>query len=207
MKIFLLVKISPNLPVFDELSLGWEVYGTVDHPAYPHHDVGVTGSGQNTLQGAGELRPSLGVAELVARLGDGAEEELVASQSLDGLDQHGVDPELQVVGELIGREEPDVLVDYDGAPAVVDAVPPVLPRQPRLLTLKQLPAIVRLDEISTLEPFHHTDSETILQFSTKEPIDYRTLFFRASLLSFTIACKHFSLKILFSNKDSSLSRL
>ena len=116
------------LAVFDELTLGGKVYGTVDHPAYPHHDVGVGGGRQDALQGTGELRPGLGVAELLAGLGDGAEEELVAGQSLDGLDQHGVHPELQVVAELVGGEELDVLVDNDGAPAVVDAVPPVLPR-------------------------------------------------------------------------------
>ena len=114
--------------MFDELTLGGEVYGTVDHPAYPHHDVGVGGGRQNTLEGTGELRPCLGVAQLLARLGDGAEEELVSGQSLDWLDQHGVHSELEVVAELVGGEELDVLVDNDGAPAVVDAVPPVLPR-------------------------------------------------------------------------------
>ena len=83
---------------------------------------------QDALQSTGELRPGLGVAELTARLRDGAEEQLVAGQSLDGLDQHGVHSQLQLVVELVGREELNVLVDNDGAPAVVDAVPPVLPR-------------------------------------------------------------------------------
>ena len=129
--------------MLDELALRGQVYGAVDHLANPHHGVGVTGSGEDGLQGEVELCPGLLVAEVLARLGDGAQEELVPRQSLDGLDQHGVYPQLQVVAELVRGEELDVLVDYDGASAVVDAVPPVLAGQSGLLRLKQLPAIER----------------------------------------------------------------
>ena len=64
---------------------------------------------------------------------------MVSGEPLDGLDQHRIDPELEVVCELIRGEELEVVVHDDGAPAVVDAVSPVLPRQADLLPLKQLP--------------------------------------------------------------------
>ena len=130
---------TPYLAVLDQLTLGGKVYGAVDHPPDPHHGVGVSGGRQDGLQGAAELLPSLAVVQVLARLGDGAQEELVPRQSLDGFDQHGVYPQVQVVAELVLREELDVLVDYDGAPAVVDAVPPVLSGQSGLLSLEQLP--------------------------------------------------------------------
>ena len=125
--------------LFDELSLGGQVDGTVDHLPDPHHGIGVAGGRQHRLQGEGELEGGLGQAELPARLGDGAEEHVVAREPLDGLDQHRVHPQLEVVGELVGGEELEVVIHDDGAPAVVDAVPPVLPRQADLLPLKELP--------------------------------------------------------------------
>ena len=126
--------------MLDELSLRWKINGTVDHLPDPHHGVGVTSSGQDTLQGRGELCASIHQAKLLARLGDGAQEHVVPGQPLDGLDQHGVHPQLQLVAELVGGEELDVLIDNDGAPAVVDTVSAILPGQSCLLTLKQLPA-------------------------------------------------------------------
>ena len=99
----------------------------------------MTRGGQDGLQSQGELQGGLGQTELLARVGDGAEEHVVAGESLDGLDQHCVHPQLQLVGELVGGEELEVMVHDDGASAVVDAVPPVLPGQPDLLPLKQLP--------------------------------------------------------------------
>ena len=47
---------------------------------------------------------------------------MIPGQSLDGFDQHRVHSQLQVVAELIRREELDVLVHDDGAPTVVDTV-------------------------------------------------------------------------------------
>ena len=126
--------------LLDELSLGGQIDGTVDHLPYPHHGVGVAGGRQHGLQRQGEFERGLDQAELPARLGDGAEEHVVAREPLDGLDKHRVHPEFQVVGELVRGEELEVVVHDDGAPAVVDAVSPVLPRQADLLPLKQLPA-------------------------------------------------------------------
>ena len=125
--------------LLDQLSLGGKIDGAVDHLPDPHHSVGVRGSRQHRLQGEGKLEGGFGQAQLPARLGDWAEEHVVAGEPLDGLDQHCVHPELEAVGELVWREELEVVVHDDGAPAVVDAVSPVLPRQADLLPLKQLP--------------------------------------------------------------------
>ena len=110
------------------MSLGRKIDRAVNHLPDPHHGIGVTRGGQDGLQSQGELQGGLGQTELLARVGDGAEEHVVAGESLDGLDQHCVHPQLQLVGELVGGEELEVMVHDDGASAVVDAVPPVLPR-------------------------------------------------------------------------------
>ena len=41
--------------LFDELSLGGQINGTVDHLPDPHHGVGVAGRRQHGLERAGEL--------------------------------------------------------------------------------------------------------------------------------------------------------
>ena len=116
-----------DLTVLDELSLRWKINGTVDHLPNPHHGVGVTSSRKDTCQGRGELSGCVHQPKFLTRLGDGAEEHVVPGQPLDGFDQHGVHPQLQLVAELVGGEELDVLVHNDGAPAVVDTVSAILP--------------------------------------------------------------------------------
>ena len=61
---------------------------------------------------------------------------MVAREPLDWFDQHGVHPQLQLVGELVLGEELEVPGEDGPGPAVVDAVPAVFPRQPSLLALQ-----------------------------------------------------------------------
>ena len=127
------------LVMFDKLSLWRKIYRTIDHLSNPHHGVGMTCSWQNGFKRQGKLQGCLIETKLLTSLGDGAEKHVVSGQSLDGLDQHCIHSQLQIVAELIGREEFDVLVHNDGAAAVVDAISAIFSWQPRLFTFKQLP--------------------------------------------------------------------
>jgi hypothetical protein len=58
------------------------------------------------------------------------------SKSLYGFNEHGINPELVTIAELVQGEELDVLVDDDGGPGAVDAVATILTRHSLLLAFK-----------------------------------------------------------------------